>query len=62
MAEAPRIVFAPFGAPAQGVLVVFMNGELRLGAATAKLLGRNHDLIARAASAAKNAATLNMIM
>jgi leucyl aminopeptidase len=53
MAEPPRIVFAPFAVPATGILVVFMNGELRLGRASAKLLGRDHDLIARAASAEK---------
>jgi leucyl aminopeptidase len=53
MADAPKIAFAAFAAPAKGVLVVFMNGELRLGTATARLLGRSHDLIARTASAEK---------
>jgi leucyl aminopeptidase len=53
MADAPKIAFAPFAAPTKGVLVVFMNGELRLGPATSRILGRNHDLVARAASAEK---------
>src|SRR5438128_2550713 len=34
MADAPKIAFAPFAAPTKGVLVVFMNGELRLGGPT----------------------------
>src|SRR5256884_1269126 len=53
MADAPRIAFAAFATPTKGVLVVFMNGELRLGPATSRILGRNHDLVARAASAEK---------
>ena len=53
MAEAPKIVFSAFAAPAAGLLVVFMNGELRVGTTTGKLLGRNHEVIARAARAEK---------
>src|SRR2546430_4273407 len=62
MADAPRIAFAAFGTPTKGVLVVFMNGELRLGAATSKLLGRNHDLVARAASAEKFTGKLGAVL
>src|SRR5947209_17888936 len=62
MADAPRIAFAASATPTKGVLVVFMNGELRLGAATSKLLGRNHDLIARAASAEKFTGKLGAVL
>jgi leucyl aminopeptidase len=62
MADTPKIAFAPFAAPTKGVLVVFMNGELRLGAATSRLLGRNHDLIARAASAEKFTGKLGAVL
>jgi leucyl aminopeptidase len=62
MPEAPKIAFAPFATPTKGVLVVFMNGELRLGAATARLLGRNHDLIARTASAEKFTGKLGAVL
>src|SRR6266704_2548185 len=62
MADAPRIAFAAFATPTKGVLVVFMNGELRLGAATSKLLGRNHDLVARAASAEKFTGKLGAVL
>src|SRR5204863_770514 len=62
MADAPKVAFAPFATPTKGVLVVFMNGELRLGAATSKLLGRNHDLVARAASAEKFTGKLGAVL
>src|SRR5438552_15287674 len=62
MADAPRIAFAAFATPTKGVLVVCMNGELRLGAATSKLLGRNHDLVARAASADKFTGKLGAVL
>jgi leucyl aminopeptidase len=62
MADTPKIAFAPFATPTKGVLVVFMNGELRLGAATSRLLGRNHDLIARAASAEKFTGKLGAVL
>ena len=58
----PKIAFAPFATPAKGVLVVFMNGELRLGAATSRLLGRNHDLVARAARAEKFTGKLGTVL
>jgi leucyl aminopeptidase len=58
----PKIAFAPFATPTKGVLVVFMNGELRLGAATSRLLGRNHDLVARAASAEKFTGKLGTVL
>ncbi|HXN43947.1 MAG TPA: leucyl aminopeptidase [Xanthobacteraceae bacterium] len=58
----PKIAFAPFATPTKGVLVVFMNGELRLGATTSRLLGRNHDLVARAASAEKFTGKLGAVL
>jgi leucyl aminopeptidase len=58
----PKIAFAPFATPTKGVLVVFMNGELRLGAATSRLLGRNHDLVARAARAEKFTGKLGTVL
>jgi leucyl aminopeptidase len=58
----PKIAFAPFATPTKGVLVVFMNGELRLGATTSRLLGRNHDLVARAASAEKFTGKLGTVL
>jgi leucyl aminopeptidase len=62
MTDAPKIAFAPFATPTKGVLVVFMNGELRLGSATSKLLGRNHDTIARAARAEKFTGKLGAVL
>jgi leucyl aminopeptidase len=62
MADAPKIAFAPFAAPTKGVLVVFMNGELRLGPATSRILGRNHDLIARVARAEKFSGKLGAVL
>ncbi|MBI4273499.1 MAG: leucyl aminopeptidase [Rhizobiales bacterium] len=54
MADAPKLVFAPFGAakvpPKTGVLVVFCDEELKLGSATRQALKGAGDLIARAAA------------
>src|SRR5262249_61124441 len=62
MADAPKIAFAPFAAPTKGVLVVFMNGELRLGPATSRIIGRNHDVIARTARAEKFTGKLGAVL
>src|ERR1700687_4028608 len=62
MTDVPKIAFAPFATPPKGVLVVFMNGELRRGSATSKLLGRNHDTIARAARAEKFTGKLGAVL
>ena len=39
MADAPKLAFAPFAAPARGVLVVFCDDGLKFGPATRKALG-----------------------
>src|SRR5215216_5744991 len=51
MLGAVKIAFAPFAAPAKGVLVVFTDEQLRLGAASRAALGRAGDLLARAGKA-----------
>ncbi len=55
MADAPKLGFCPFAAPAKigpsGVLVVFCDDGLKFGAATAKALGDAVGLVARAAKA-----------
>ncbi|HEY2134627.1 MAG TPA: leucyl aminopeptidase [Xanthobacteraceae bacterium] len=51
MADGPTVGFAPFAAPADGVLVVFCDDSLKLGSATRRLLGPAADLVARASAA-----------
>jgi leucyl aminopeptidase len=51
MPGAVKIAFAPFAAPAKGVLVVFTDEQLRLGEASRAALGRAGDLLARAGKA-----------
>ena len=51
MAEVPKLGFAPMTAPTKGVLLVFVDEELRFGAATKALLAPLEDLISRAARA-----------
>jgi leucyl aminopeptidase len=51
MADGPTVGFAPFAAPSAGVLVVFCDDALKLGAATRRLLGPATALVARAAAA-----------
>ena len=51
MADGPTIGFAPFATPTAGVLVVFCDETLRLGAVTRRLLGAAAALVARAAAA-----------
>jgi len=47
MAGAVKLAFVPLTTTAKGVLVVFTNQELRLGQASAALLGGARDLLAR---------------
>ena len=65
MSEAPKLGFAPLTAPARGVLIVFTDDELRLGAATRTILEPAGDLLTRAASAerftGKNGSTLDIV-
>ncbi|HVY56887.1 MAG TPA: leucyl aminopeptidase [Xanthobacteraceae bacterium] len=60
-----RLAFGPFATPSRGVLVVFCDDALRLGAATRKVLGRAADLVGRAAAAdgfkGKSGATLDLV-
>ena len=66
MAEAPKIGFGAFVAPAKGVLVVFCDEGLTFGSATQKALGSAADLVGRAAKAerftGKNGKTLDLIL
>jgi leucyl aminopeptidase len=65
MAMQLKIEFDRFKAPGKGVLIVFCDDALKIGAATGKLLGDAADLIARAAEAdgftGKSANTLDII-
>ena len=65
MALKLNIEFDRFKAPAKGVLVVFCDDGLKMGAATRKLLGAATDLVTRAAEAdgfaGKSGATLDII-
>jgi leucyl aminopeptidase len=51
MADARKLSFATFTAPAKGVLVLFCNEGLKFGPATRKALGPVGDLVQRAAAA-----------
>jgi len=51
MADGPSIGFAPFAIPSSGVLVVFCDDTLKLGANTRRLLGPSAALVVRAAQA-----------
>src|SRR5690242_14608743 len=65
MADAPKLVFAPFAAPSRGVLVVFCDDGLKFGPETRKILGAAADLVQRAAKserfAGKSGASLDLI-
>ncbi len=51
MPGTPKLDFSPIGAPPKGVLVVFCEEGVKLGAATRKLLAGSGDLVERAAAA-----------
>src|SRR5690242_3987696 len=65
MADAPKLVFAPFAAPSRGALVVFCDDGLKFGPATRKILGAAADLVQRAAKSerfsGKSGASLDLI-
>jgi leucyl aminopeptidase len=65
MADGPTIGFAPFAMPTAGVLVVFCDDALKLGAVTRRLLGPAAVLVARAAAAnrfkGKSGAALDLV-
>jgi leucyl aminopeptidase len=51
MADGPTVGFSPFATPTEGVLVVFCDDALKLGAATRRLLGPAAAQVARATAA-----------
>jgi leucyl aminopeptidase len=51
MAEARKLGFAPISAPSEGVLVVFADDSVRLGAKTRAVLGSAADHVAKVAKA-----------
>jgi leucyl aminopeptidase len=51
MSDALKLAFSPFAAPARGVFVVFCDGGLKFGPATAKAIAPAAGLVARAAKA-----------
>jgi leucyl aminopeptidase len=50
MAKDLKLGFAPLRAPTAGVLIVFCDDSLKLGAATRKILGKTADSVSRAAA------------
>lgn len=66
MADAPKLAFGAFAAPAKGILVVFCDDGLRFGPATGKALGQAAALVTRAAKAehftGKSGTSLDLIM
>jgi leucyl aminopeptidase len=65
MAGAGKLGFSPFAMPSKGVLIVFTDENLRLGAATRGVLGSARDLLVRIARAerfaGKSGATLDIV-
>jgi leucyl aminopeptidase len=51
MAKELRLGFAPFRAPSKGILIVFCDDSLKIGAATRKILGNAADQLLAAAAA-----------
>jgi len=66
MAKDLKLGFAPFRAPSKGILIVFCDDTLKLGAATRKVLGSLADLVPEAAAAegftGKMGSTLDIVM
>src|ERR1700761_5364127 len=65
MSDALTVGFVPLSTAASAILVVFCDGELKLGPATRKALGPAADLVKRAAAASafkgKNGSTLDLL-
>ncbi len=65
MPDAVKVGFVPFSTVPRGVLVVFSDDRLKLGAATAKMLGAAADLVGRVAKAnhfeGKSGSTLDIL-
>jgi leucyl aminopeptidase len=65
MTDAVKVGFVPFSTAPRGILVVFCDDTLKLGAATRKVLGTASDLVKRAAATSqfkgKNGSTLDIL-
>jgi leucyl aminopeptidase len=53
MPDAVKVGFVPFSATPRGILGVFCDDELKLGAASRKALGTAADLVKRAAATSR---------
>ena len=66
MAADLKLGFAPFRAPSWGILVVFCDDSLNIGAATRKILGKVADSLSKAAAAehftGKSGAVLDIVL
>jgi leucyl aminopeptidase len=66
MAKDLKLGFAPLRAPTAGVLIVFCDDSLKLGAATRKILGKAADSVSRAAAAehftGRNGGALDIVL
>jgi len=66
MAKNLKLGFAPFRASSKGVLIVFCDDSLKIGAATRKILGKFADSVAAAAAAenftGKSCAALDIVL
>ena len=65
MPDAVKVGFVPFSAAPRGILVVFCDDTLKLGAATRKTLGAAANLVSRAAETnqfkGKSGSTLDIL-
>jgi leucyl aminopeptidase len=65
MTDAVKVGFVPFSTAPRGILVVFCDDTLKLGAATRKVLGTAADLVKRAAATSqfkgKSGSTLDIL-
>jgi leucyl aminopeptidase len=66
MAADLKLGFAPFRAPSKGILIVFCDDSLKIGAATRKILGKVADSLSKAAAAehftGKSRAVLDIVL
>ncbi len=66
MAKDLKLGFAPFRAPSDGVLIVFCDDSLKVGAATRKILGKAADALPQAAAGehftGKSGAALDIVL
>src|SRR5258708_36101303 len=66
MAKDLKLGFAPFRAPSKGILIVFCDDSLKVGAATRKILGKAADQLPAAAAAeqftGKSGAALDIVL